>query len=67
MAKTYPNIGEVIKRKGNTAARCGCGEIAKNKVHIQYDYFRGNDDLVWACDIHKKDIDHLTETRRDLN
>jgi len=62
MTKKYPNIGQVDSREKATQAKCPCGEIAKFKSHIQWNYFRGEDDVVWSCDKHKRDVDfHVDE------
>ena len=57
----YPRIGETVKRKKNNCAKCRCGEVAKFKVHIQLDYMRGNDEVIWSCESHKKDVGYLLE------
>ena len=59
MSKQYPFIGRTEKRDKNTCAKCKCGEIGKYKVHIECSIFRGEDDVVWACDKHKKDAKYL--------
>jgi hypothetical protein len=59
MDKKYPNIGKFEKRDKNTQAKCKCGAIGKRKVHIQCSHFRGEDEVVWACMDHFKDVDYL--------
>lgn len=56
----YPKLGTAMKRSKNTTAKCKCGEVGKFLVDIQYDYMRGNDDVVWACEEHKRDLEFLT-------
>lgn len=60
--RNYPRIGEIEKRPKNTSERCRCGVIAKYRVHIQVDWFRGDDEVEWACETHKRDVDFLLET-----
>lgn len=55
----YPKIYEVIKACRNTQAKCTCGEIAKNKTAISVNYMRGDDEVFWTCDTHKKDIEFI--------
>ncbi len=59
MSKSYPRIGKVETRNKNTSAKCKCGEIGKVKVHIECSIFRGEDDVVWACQDHFKDVNFL--------
>jgi len=58
--KKYPKIGIVYRRYHNTSAKCRCGEIGKYKAEIEWDYMRGNDETVWACEDHKNDVAFLT-------
>lgn len=60
MAKSYPNISGIIKKPKNTCATCKCGEIGKFIIIVQVDYFRGDDDYLWSCDEHKRDLEFLT-------
>ena len=55
----YPKIGLVERRPKNTSARCRCGTIGKYQIHIQVNWFRGDDEVVWACEGHKKDVEFL--------
>ena len=59
MAKAYPFISGTELRKKNTCAKCKCGEIGRYKVTIQCSWFRGEDEVVWSCEDHKKDVDFL--------
>ncbi len=59
MAKQYPVIGSVRPRNKNTSAKCKCGEVAKFRPEIQVNYFRGDDEVVWACNEHKRDVEFL--------
>jgi hypothetical protein len=54
--KQYPRIGEVQKKPKNTQAKCRCGEVGKFRIHVQFDYMRGNDEVYWACPDHKSDV-----------
>ena len=56
MAKQYPLVKSVIKASKNTSAKCKCGNVAKFKAEICYNYFRGDDDLIWSCDDHKRSL-----------
>lgn len=57
--KKYPRIGSVSKGKPNTGAKCKCGKQGLFFVEIQYNYMRGDDDVVRACHEHKKDLEYL--------
>lgn len=57
--KQYPFIGNIYKHKKNTCAKCKCGEIGRYKVEIRWNYMRGDDEVEWACEAHKNDIDFL--------
>lgn len=56
MAKQYPNISEIEPRPKNTNAKCKCGAIGKFRVTVQVSWFRGEDEVLWACDDHKRNI-----------
>ena len=63
IAKTlskYPKLGGCMKKPKNTSAKCACGELGKFKVDIQWDWMRGNDDVVWSCKLHRKDLNFHT-------
>ena len=50
---SYPKIGTVISHKKNTCATCSvCKALGTKKVHIQINWFRGEDVVKWACDRH---------------
>lgn len=55
----YPRIGRVEKREKNTRATCKCGALGICKVHIQISYMRGDDEVLWACNDHKRDAAFL--------
>ena len=55
----YPRIGQIELRKKNVSAKCFCGSIGVAKVHMQYNIFRGEDEVMWACSEHKKDTNYL--------
>ena len=57
----YPRIGRIDSHRKNTCAKCFCGEIGKAKVHLEYNWFRGEDEVVWACVAHIKDADYLAD------
>lgn len=58
----YPRIGNVEKHPRNTSERCLCGAMAKYRVEIQVNFFRGDDEIEWRCQEHKRSIEvNLTE------
>lgn len=57
----YPRIGKTEVKSGNAQAKCKCGEVAKFRVHVQIDYMRGNDEVLWACPGHRKNATYLIE------
>ena len=59
MAKSYPYKSGKKQQPKNTSAKCKCGEIGRWKVTIQTSWFRGEDEVVWACDEHKDDVEYL--------
>ena len=59
MAKDYPYISRVCKRLANNAALCRCRRVAKFQAEVRFNYMRGDDDYLWACEAHKKDLDFL--------
>ena len=61
--RKYPRIGEVYKRQKNTSAKCKCGEVGKFKTAVQVSYMRGDDEVFWACDPHKRDLEFLTNSQ----
>ena len=61
--RSYPRIGQTQKKPKNTQAKCQCGEIGKFRVHVQFDYMRGNDEVYWACQNHRGDVGFLTGTQ----
>ncbi len=63
--KKYPKIGRTYRHEKNNCAQCRCGAIGRYKVDIAYTYMRGDDDVVWACEKHKKDIEYLTIIEQD--
>lgn len=56
----YPIVGIVLKKNRNTQRKCVCGELAKFATHIQFSYFRGDDDVIWSCEEHKRNVVALT-------
>lgn len=59
MSKSYPRKSGKKQHKKNISAKCKCGEIGRWKVTIETSWFRGEDEVVWACDEHKDDVDYL--------
>lgn len=59
MPKEYPLISRTQKRDKNTCAKCKCGEIGRYKVTIETCIFRGEDEVAWSCEDHKKDAEFL--------
>ena len=57
--KKYPLISGAKNHKKNTSACCKCGALGRYKVTIECSYMRGEDDVVWACEEHKKDVEFL--------
>lgn len=53
--KKYPVIGQTRKRPDTSQAKCRCGQRATHKVDIQVNIFRGDDEVVLACEEHKRD------------
>lgn len=50
----YPRIQRVDKHPRNTSAKCiVCGEVADAKAHVEHNWFRGEDDVVWTHSMHK--------------
>ena len=64
--KKYPKVGNIISRKKNTNAKCGCGLVASFKTEIQQTYMRGDDMVIWSCDTHKNDAGFLLESKFGL-
>ena len=50
----YPRISETEKKPRNTSARCPCGKMGEYRVTIQVNIFRGDDEVEWRCEAHKK-------------
>lgn len=63
--KRYPRVGRVLKKSKNTSAKCRCGVIAKHRTEIQVNWFRGDDELYWACDEHKNNCEFLMSGASD--
>lgn len=61
MAKSYPRIGQIIKKTTNTSAKCKCGQIGKFFIEIQVNYMRGDDEYYWSCKEHKRELNFLLE------
>lgn len=57
--KKYPVMSSKKPRPQNTSAKCRCGKVAKYRPEIQVNYFRGDDEVVWACEYHIGDVDYL--------
>lgn len=55
----YPRLGGVLKKNKNVSAKCKCGEVAKYKTDVQVNIFRGDDEVFWTCEKHKKDCAFL--------
>ena len=60
--KDYPRIGRIDRHNKNICAKCRCGELGTAKVHVEYTYMRGEDEVVWACEKHKKDLEFLRDS-----
>jgi len=59
MSNKYPRKGSTQLRDKNTQALCRCGAIAKRKIHIEVNCFRGDDEVIWSCMNHRNDVDYL--------
>ncbi len=57
----YPRISDIEKRLRNTSEKCPCGQIAKFRVTIQVNIFRGDDEVEWRCEQDKKNPDMSEE------
>ena len=57
--KKYPRIGRVDRHDKNICSKCACGEVGKAKVHIELSFMRGEDEVVWACKEHEKNVEFL--------
>lgn len=55
----YPRVGSVLAKRKNTSAKCKCGAVAKYKSTIEVNIFRGDDEVIWSCNEHKKDCSFL--------
>ena len=53
----YPRINGIRKLK--KVPMCLCGEVATNQTTVQVNLFRGDDDIYFTCDKHKRDLDYL--------
>jgi hypothetical protein len=64
MTHSYPRIGQCTNHsnwlKRNFKCRI-CGEQALYESHIEYDYFRGDDEVVKTCKEHSRDLTALVE------
>lgn len=41
---------------------CKCGEVATNQTTVQINSFRGDDDIYYTCDSHKRDLTFLCDS-----
>lgn len=63
MSKKYPNIGtsrqrDAWKKNPKSAPKCvaiGCECKATHRVDVQVNWFRGDDEVGNACELHKGD------------
>ena len=58
----YPRVGSVSAKSKNTSAKCKYGAVAKYKTTVEVNIFRGDDEVVWSCNEHKKDCEFLIGT-----
>lgn len=61
--RQYPRIGRIdhqsrwAKLPANEGPRCiVCGAKATHKVHVEFDIFRGDDEVMRACIDHSVDV-----------
>ncbi len=57
----YPRVGSVAAKSKNTSAKCKCGAVAKFKTTVEVNVFRGDDEVIWSCNEHKKDCSFLVD------
>ena len=57
----YPRVSSVAAKSKNTSAKCKCGAVAKFKTTVEVNVFRGDDEVVWSCNEHKKDCSFLVD------
>ncbi|AXH86782.1 hypothetical protein DVH14_18090 [Escherichia coli] len=38
-----------------------CGAVAKFKTTVEVNVFRGDDEVIWSCNEHKKDCSFLVD------
>lgn len=52
----YPRIGNTVNLPKPTKARkcAACASDATHKVTVQVNWFRGDDEVLFACDQHRK-------------
>ncbi|AWV75772.1 Uncharacterised protein [Enterobacter hormaechei] len=55
----YPRVGGVSAKSKNTSAKCKCGAVAKYKTTVEVNVFRGDDEVVWSYNEHKKNCAFL--------
>lgn len=54
----YPRIVRVDPKPRSQGVQCSvCGEPAQFKSHIEVSWFRGEDEVRWSCDKHKRDAE----------
>ena len=66
MKKCYPCMGQIEHRRKNTQAKCQCGELGVARIHIQVNWFRGDDEVKWACQKHFHAIGFLLGGEENL-
>jgi hypothetical protein len=62
MAKSYPRISKLSKYPKHWTrgkGHCRCGNIGTYTATIEYNYMRGDDDVVAVCDEHKHNLEFL--------
>ena len=59
----YPRISD--QRKLKKVPMCKCGEIARYLVTIQINNFRGDDEVEYACESHRRDMEFLRGVSND--
>ena len=57
----YPRVGSVAAKSKNTSAKCKCGAVAKFKTTVEVNVFRGDDEVIWSCNEHKKTVHFLVD------
>ena len=51
--KKYPRIGSQKKLSVKSRKQCKfCSEVASSRIDVEWNHFRGDDDVYNVCDVH---------------